>query len=340
MQPRQPELCDTLYYQGMNTSQTQALKYTGNQTIQATTGELMWCEGRNQLPPLNVIYRLHIGCEIADVNLAPFQDDWSWLNPINWIGAGITYASNYLNGFLFLAAENPAPESVVFHAPVFSNVSIGQETDINSHRQKYRSWLQSENHSDGLILYGVSRGTAATFCAYAREQYPEVKLVILEGAIDSVANILPKRCKQKLKYECPTNTMVSAINYGLSLFTAYRPDGVSPLSSVNDYPENTPTVFITSEVDQEVPCENTENIANALASRGRNDVYLLKLKRSSHPNYMFDDKEDRDTYEAFIHAIYRKYGLKHDEELANRGEGFLDACQIGRCAPILDRRLG
>ena len=63
-------------------------------------------------------------------------------------------------------------------------------------------------------------------------------------------------------------------------------------------------------MDTIVTCDNTENIANALANKGKNDVYLLKLERSSHPGYMYDDKEDRINYETFLHAIYKKYHLQ------------------------------
>lgn len=322
--------CDTLFYQGMNTSQTQALKYTGSIKITATTGELMWCEGRNNLLPLNVISRLHIGEEIADVNLQPFSTYSSMFNPVNWLGVAITGLSNWLNGIQFATTAGYGDPSVVYHAPVLSNVSIGQETDIESHRKKYQSWLQREDRQDSLVLYGVSRGTATTFCAFAKEKYPEVKLVILEGAIDSVENILPKRVAKKCCTEFLTNKTASLLRSGLSFFTSYRTDGISPLSCLDDYPENVPTVFITSAIDTEVPRENTENIAHALAERGKNDVYLLTLQRSSHPNYMFDDQEDRDRYESFIHAIYKKYGLEHDAALAEKGEALVDSAALQR----------
>jgi hypothetical protein len=65
------ELCDTIYYQGNGGSQTHALKYVGGQKIIATTGELMWCVGRNNFPPFKVIYKLYIGQEIVDVDLHP-----------------------------------------------------------------------------------------------------------------------------------------------------------------------------------------------------------------------------------------------------------------------------
>jgi hypothetical protein len=39
---------------------------------------------------------------------------------------------------------------------------------------------------------------------------------------------------------------------------------------------------------------------------------------------MFDHQEDRDRYEAFIHAIYKKYDLEHDAGLAEKGALILD----------------
>lgn len=327
------EACDTLFYQGMGSSQTQALKYIGNQVIAATTGEFMWCSGKNNLRPLNVIYKLHIGKKISDVNLHPFDSYFSILNPVKSIGSGLAWIGNWRNGFHFISPISVTPESVRFHAPNLSQISIGQETDMLSHRRKYDSWLEKQDKSNGLILYGVSRGTAATFCAFAKEKYPEVRLVILEGAIDSVKSVLPKRVLNTFKSEYISGHVTNSLNAGFRLFNKwnlmqYHEEGPSPLKSVADFPEGVPVVFITSKVDAVVTCGNTENIAQALAAKGKNDVYLLKLERSSHPNYMFDDAEDRDRYEAFIHAIYKKYHLKHDPELAIKGDYLIDSCKL------------
>lgn len=319
------ELCDTIYYQGNGGSQTHALKYVGDQRIVATTGELMWCVGRNNFPPFKTIYKLYIGTEIADVNLHPFDSYYSYFNPVKLIGSAVTWASNWRNGFQFSSPTNASAESVVFHAPRLTQVSIGQESDMRSHRKKYDAWLQNEDKTDGLILYGVSRGTAATFCAFAKEKYPEVRLVILEGAIDSVENVISTRFSKR----CGNLTSAALAFFKRWNIAQYDKDGPSPLKSVDEFPDNIPVVFITSKVDAIVTCANTENIANALASKRKNDVYLLKLERSSHPNYMFDDAEDRNNYEIFIHAIYKKYGLRHDPELAKKGEYLIDACLIG-----------
>ncbi len=325
------EQCDTLFFQGIGTSQTQVLKYVGNQIITATTGQEMWSTGC-KLSPLNVIKKAHIGVEVGDISFNVFNSYWSYLNPIKVIGSAITWGTNWYYGVHF-TARIPNHESVAFHVPDLSKISVGQDHDMNSHRKKYDSWLSQKDKSKGLILWGVSRGTAATFCAYAKEKYPEVKLVVLEGAIDSTQNILRKYASKLLPINALATRVRSALNAGLSFFKRkgfiqYDPEGPSPLKSVTEFPKGTPVVFITSKIDSIVHCENTERIAKALANKGINDVYLLKLERSSHPNYMFDDVEDRAHYEAFIHAIYKRYDLNYDTKLAAAGEHHLEPCLV------------
>ncbi|RUR12365.1 hypothetical protein [Legionella sp. km772] len=324
------EECDTLFFQGIGTSQTQVLKYVGNQKIKATTGQLMWSEGCKSLKPLDVIKKPHLGVEVGDIRFNVFTSYWSYLNPINIISSAITWGANCYYGVHF-TRPIPQQESIAYHVPTLSKISVGQKEDMQSHREKYLTWLSEENKSKNLILWGVSRGTAATFCAYAKEKYPEVKLVVLEGAIDSTQNILSH-------YLSPFGTRLasglkSAVNSGLSFFKrkgyiGYDPQGPSPLNSINEFPEGTPVVFITSKIDNIVPCKNTERIAQALADKGKNPVYLLKLERSSHPNYMFDDVSDRAHYAAFIHAIYKKYNLKHDIKPAEKGALLVDTCLV------------
>ncbi len=325
--------CDTLFYQGASNSQTQALKYTGNQKIQATTGELMWSTGRNNLEPLNVIYNLHIGTEIADINLRPFDSYYAYLNPAKLYFSTLTRFRHYWEGVHIAPAAQPMHESVANHSQNLSQTSYGQASDIQSHYNKYQAWLSKNDKKNDLILWGVSRGTAATFCAFAKFRYPQTKLVVLEGAIDSVDNIVKTISTHTFRSEkwadyavSAFRKTVSALNY-CNLF-AYRTNGEAPIDYVEVFPENVPVVFITSKKDSVVPMENTENIAMLLAARGKNDVYLLVLENSRHPFYMYDDENDRNTYEAFIHAIYRKYGLQHDAALAQAGEQFLEATRL------------
>jgi len=317
------EECDTLFYQGNTSSQTQAVNYTGGRPTIATTGERMWGIGCRGLPPLDVIHRLHLNPEISDVNLNPFDHWTSVFYPVTTIGSLARWTANQYSGCRIERPQMVQVESVRYHAPILSEISIGQETDMNSHRLKYNNWLNREDKTDGLILWGVSRGTAATFCAFAREKYAEVRLVVLEGAIDSVPEVLKRRATRLFGSHL-SGPATGIVNSGLTFFTKYRPDGPSPLKSIPEFPEGVPVVFITSRLDKEVPCANTENIAQHLADKNRNEVYLLRLEHCSHIGYMYDDRDDHDRYESFIHAIYKKYGLKHNPELADKGEASVE----------------
>lgn len=311
-------------------SQIQVVKYIPkNQKIITTTHEEVRCEGRNNLDPIYVVHKPFIGPEMADVNLYPFDSYASYANPYKWFFWSRTSSVNNYFGI----KVTPLPykttlDSVKFHSIHLSEYSLGQVTDIESHKRKYDAWLESKDRPDDLVLMGVSRGTSTTFCAMAKYKYERVKLVILEGAIDSIENILPQRAENLFKMSCLAKPATKAVYAGLSLFTKYDRKGPSPLNSVEEFPENIPVIFVTSKMDTLVTCENTENIAKQLAGKGKNDVYLLKLERSSHPNYMFDDKEDRDNYEAFVHAVKKKYGLVHDEALASKGERLVELCKL------------
>ncbi len=322
---------NTLFAPGNGeSSQVQLAKYLPtDQPIITTTQEAVRCEGRNNLKPIDVAHKPFIGSEMADVNLRPFNSYLSFCNPYNWGWWARTTSTNKYFGIHVTALPSKTSlESVRYHSIDLSNYSLGQITDIESHRKRYRQWLESENREDALVLIGVSRGTSTTFCAFAEYKYPEVKLVILEGAIDSIENILPQRVANTCKINCLSRSITKAVYAGLSFFTKYDRNGPSPLNKVDQFPENVPVVFITSKMDTLVTCENTENIAHALANKGKNDVYLLKLERSSHPNYMFDDKEDRDNYEALIHAIKAEEGLVHDAELAAKGKPLVNLCKV------------
>ena len=158
------------------------------------------------------------------------------------MGSAITWAINRYYG---IHIESPMPqnfESVAYHVPHFTQISIGQETDIESHRLKYAHWRARDDKTDGLILWGVSRGTSATFCTFAKEKYPEVRMVILEGAIDSVQEVLPNRVASICPHNYVSNKITSAITAGFSFFKKwnfmqYDPQGHSPLASVAHFPE-------------------------------------------------------------------------------------------------------
>lgn len=315
----------TIFYQGILNSQAQLTKYIGTRTMQASSGQTMSCAGLHHLKPIDVLINPFIGKEIRDVNTRVFQHGLtSYLNPLNILSSCVTKFANWYQGIEIRDQEN-APkknlkEDLKTYGLNISQISLGQETDIESHYDKYKLWKQAFPDNNNLILWGVSRGAATTFNAIAKYKYPEVKLVVLEGCYNTFKDVLKRRYL--------LSPLTSLFNLGLNLFTHYHNDGPSPTKSVKDFPAHVPVVFITSKKDTLVPATSTTKLANSLAARQQNDVYLLKLENSSHPHYMFDDKTDHDAYEAFIHAIYQRYDMPYDKELARKGAPLLEQAAL------------
>lgn len=304
----------TIFYQGITCSQTNLSFYTGKKGFIASTGEKVVCNHA-----IDILHNPFVGNEIQDVNLQPF-DHWGALfNPVNWGFSFFTSAVRMWYGISVSAPESTAgvdQGSVCFHSLHLQNISIGQETDIDSHDNKYQAWKeQKQNPADSLVLFGVSRGAATTFNAFARHHYDNVKLVILEGCFYSIDDILENSVIGNI-----SPFVTPALSY-----LAYDPNGPSPAKSVAHFPEGTPIAFISSKIDMVVPYTSTLKLAQLLADRGKNPVYLLTLTNSSHIGYMFDDQTDRKNYEIFIHALYQAYDLPHDVILANQGKALLNA---------------
>jgi hypothetical protein len=105
-------------------------------------------------------------------------------------------------------------------------------------------------------------------------------------------------------------------------------DGPSPAAAIESFPLGVPVFFITSKTDKSVPCHSTESLAKELAKKGLNPVYLLVLEKSSHPNYMCDDQEDKDAYVTLLHALYKRYELPYIESMADEGEELLGVSKL------------
>lgn len=312
------------FYQGITCSQTQIAKYVGERPILMTTGEYAICHGRNNLKPIDVLMKPYIGVEIKDVNTHPFDTLRSHLNPLKLFTASLSLATNWYQGIEVYDVNGhyKIRNSMNAHALNLSEISVGQVTDIDSHFEKHQLCIK-ENPDADVIAYGTSRGAATTVVTIAEKaqevDFDEIKLVILEGCFRSLRDTL---------YFKDHPLLWSAVNNGLSLFTKYRKDGICPIDCVDKFPPGIPIAFVTSEKDIVVPSWSTRLLAEAFARRGLNDVYLLTLENSSHPNYMFDDATDRENYQNFVHALYKKYNLFYIPEYAEKGMELVEKCKL------------
>lgn len=85
---------------------------------------------------------------------------------------------------------------------------------------------------------------------------------------------------------------------------------------------------MTSRNDTLVPSELPKRLARMLVDAGHQQVYLLELDQASHPGYTKDNAQDAAKYQAFLHALYKKYSLPHIPEYAQQGHEVLQASKL------------
>jgi len=310
----------TIFFQGIFASgYAQAAKYT-KKILMFDSGDLITCKNAP-----DIICDPYIGKELDEVVYKQsFEDQGliaqflSYLRKVYQLGTliqeNVSQAKNDTWEICFDGSGDKIPTSFSID---WKKCCFGQKGDVDEHRLKYAQCIQKFPDSD-IILYGSSRGAATTFNAAAVNDYDmnKIKLIVLESCYDSI----PLLMQAKNSRLSPDSTLSSMLQTLLSLCTGYKKDGFSPIELVDTFPRDVPVVFVTSEKDITVPSSCTQNIAQALVQRGRNLVYLLKLKNSSHPQYTLEDKEDIKTYLCTMHALYKHLNLPFIHEYAQKGE--------------------
>lgn len=325
----------TIYYQGMNNSQTQASKYTGKRGfISPTTNEHIISS-----KAIDIVKEPCLEPEIGEVVPAPITRKWKNLvlqprafamNLWQLSHESIARISHYLNGIKVIRNEvSSLTHTMAAHSLLFSKINIAQEGDLADHEKKVEAFNKKFPQAKAIFM-GVSRGAGTTFQAAARynkdnkEYLKAVKLIVLEGCFDSVLHAAAIRYPWLFKYEAVFNK----VEQGLRKVIAFKRDGPSPIKEVQNYPKDIPVVFITSSIDKAVPAKCTKTLVKELVKSGHEQVYLLELKNSRHPCYMCDDEKDLTNYQNFMHALYKKYDLPHISEYAQAGKDLVDVAKV------------
>ncbi len=318
----------TIYYQGVHASQAQVSKYTGTRGFIATTGEYVICK-----KGFDVIENPYIGTELEEIHLKKvYQSKRAKIkaffrHPVRTLEQCMnTIFENKLFGISIDRTGKSQKETLKAYSVDISAMSLAQGADIIQHQARYDLCLKEYPDSD-IILYGVSRGAATTFNACATNHYNnnKIRLIILEGCFDSIPGII-----HSFPLSFKSKSLEKFFVKRVSALTQFQAKGLSPISMVEQFPVDIPVVFITSLCDHIVPMVSVERMVDALKRRGKNPLYLLVLKHSSHPKYMIDNKEDTENYRDFLHILYKSLNLSYIPEYAESGEkkGLLQMCRV------------
>lgn len=319
----------TVFYQGMNTAQTQGAKYTGDHGFIATTGEHVVNKHG-----IDVIQNIFVKPEIDEVlpaSNAPFKWSHVTIHPKALFYAScrklchiVTHGITNITGTRVTAPTHYTPtHTIAAYALDVSKINIGQEGDIANHKRRFEQ-CRKEHPNAAIIAYGVSRGASTTFESLAQmnkesKDLSSVKLCVVEGCFDSVPHVMQTRYYESVK------RLLTSIVTKVSSFKA---DGPAPIKMVQDFPKHIPIAFITSRKDKEVPMTCTQTLIDALRKAGHSNIHVLILEKASHPNYMWHNFADRNIYQNFIHALYAKYNLPHIPEYAQAGKDIVERSKV------------
>ena len=298
-----------LFAHGLSASERQAIKYF--QEYQPSTGDRLSIENLN----FNVMQNPCTSFNFPEIVLTQNGDTDGWLHPCgrNGIGKLIALAEAYrafrLEG---MSLERSCSDiTLEGHSVDLRKVNLGQDDDIAALASAYDKHVK-QYPVHNVVLYGVSRGSAATFnflaTTYKTKERQQVKAAVLES------------CFASFDYSPKMQWLFSKIS-------VYDPQGIAPIKVIDKFPKDIPVLLVTSLSDPRVPSYSTRQLYHALKQAEHPAVYLLELQHGTHPNYMFHP-EDRKRYETTVHAFYKKYNLDHDPELAQQGMStLLNECQ-------------
>jgi len=310
----------TIYYQGIKESQVQCSKYTGSRGFITTTGEYVVCTRS-----IDVIHRPYIGHEIDEISprvsfWSLWKKKWSLWNFCSYLFFHISHSKNEEYGIVVTpACQEQLSHTIMGHSLDLTKVNLGQDGDVKNHHSKHVRAVQDYGPDHPKIFYGVSRGAATTFNAMAKHKYENVRLVVLEGCFDSLDGLISAYW--------PTLYALGFFNLMypiVEMVTSYKRTGMSPITMVEDFPQEVPVLFISSEIDIVVPHECTKRLAQALVKAGHKQVYFLSLKNSCHVGYISDDEQDKILYQQVVHALYKKLGLPYIPAWAEQGQDKLE----------------
>lgn len=203
-------------------------------------------------------------------------------------------------------------------------VNLGQELDIECLESAYQQVLDATSPDHGVVLVGISRGSA-TILNYAALRKPEqVKAIIVECAFDTLESVVRHLLRRFYVHWVPFSKK-AGIKIASKQFPRLNCNGVFPSKVVQEIPDRIPVLLVHSAHDNVVPINSSRRLYCQLRNAQHEHVYLLELASGAHGKALFG--KDADSYQYAVHAFYRRYNLPHNEVWAQHGESLLNCCQ-------------
>lgn len=193
-----------------------------------------------------------------------------------------------------------------------SKMYMGQLQDIDA----FFDAIQTCEQDDQLILFGCSRGGAATVSFLAKHNPENVVAVVLDGSpADMLASADPIMAQFGLGSSC--RSLIFSV-----LFPAYPQDSVTPLQSVAHIKnKKLPILLIHSQNDCVVPYSHSLRLYKEFIKHGFEHVYIVLIPEGRHA-FLLQEPKAKDLYLKAVHSFYKFYDLPYDKMHASEDMDF------------------
>lgn len=223
----------------------------------------------------------------------------------------------YAHGLANTAAQAFNYKGVLFDGPVVTfdfpdatrnfwrvniiNSALGQKKEVDHLAAILKHRIQ-QNPQAVYVGIGVSRGTATWLNVMGIYQFEQVKALILESPLDSIAST------------------VSPIQHALLpfIFMHYNEKGMQPRDHIADIPKDLPILIICVKDDHRVPYTSSVEVYRLLQESGHKNTHILVFESGNHGKFVLGDH--RTMYKNVAHAFYKKYGLPYNKKAAKLGQ--------------------
>ena len=271
----------TFFFQGNNSSRSQATKYTGPESVRCRyNGKDI--EATSQISP-RILHNVYTYDELDDL-------DYYSYNPI-FLGLKLAFhISNVQNGI-----DGPT------HIPDITKWSVGGQDDVNHFLRNIKKMID-EHPDKKIVVFGCSRGASTTLIGLSLlgdEYLKKINLVIVEAPFNNLSDVL--NSWKYLKFLADIQLHL------LAKYARYSHEQLTPIEAVDDIPTNIPIAFITSKIDETVPEKLSKKIIKKMRKMGHEKIHHCSLDNSCHEKCSIDNLEDQKKYFDFVEELYQKY---------------------------------
>ncbi len=200
--------------------------------------------------------------------------------------------------------------------------SLGQDNEIKRLAEVYKDIVQNtkdKREDSEIVIFGLSRGASTGLNFVARHNPPAVKALVLESPFDKVETVVDNKFEQLWLLKWVPQNFRQYITE--NIYWRYKKDGVCPIDEVSKIRKDLPILIICTKEDELVPCHSSLKLYDKLKESGHTATHLFIADHGKHAKIL--QGPDGDSYQAAVHAFYKKYGFPHNPEFARQGREYL-----------------